>query len=770
MYNSYAEANSIVQSAAHLSLGATIVAPPNSTEHTLSQEVHNSTEHYSFPGEPAPATSKPEEKFDSFNVQHNSGPDQGFIQRQREPNHPQLDYNQPRQEHNNPQLTDNPTSSRDAWADQGHFPLILGEISLKSIPARGGSRVLLSGVNFREGVEIVFECPKLGKNIEARVVKPRVLKSTEMDIITPNLLDWWVAANKERPCKQLELSVSLTCAGQRSEEDINTSFEMFAFDDSESELLHIIVELHRQQILASIKSSGSLDPETERTARQRTLTLLQLKRPETVSKAEHLALSVIYMLCDGRDQITAEGMDVIKSTTDDGHEMLHLAVIQGQTTLVREIARHMLGWFQHHPITSDSEVFVKNRNGETGLDFAKALGQNEIEQVLRETLEEANEFKKSILKTLPQPPTPPISNQSGLGAGNAESPHMYASSPIPAHALDRPLPPTPPTAPSQELGYGPNRTTSYFSVPPSGNSMVESPNQYPYPPAQSILAAHEPPHIVYENSSSYTNTIDPVRMPSPGQQYPPYSQHNIPPPLHSDPSSAYGANPHNIPPPRENSLPIPRPTGSPQGEQPSTLQLQTTAAPPLPPRHKVTRVNRPKQFTIPSPDAPQMQGHSPSIPHAHAQSPYQQDQYQPVLVAPPPLPVPFHQPMPMPTHQYPALLPMPMHQPPPSMHQSPPSMHQSPPSMHQSPSSMHQPPTSMHQPPTSMPTHHHPSHMPVYQPPAPIPTYQPPSPMPSHQYPSSIPMPMPSQQYQPMVHNQDPYGSNPDDHIKVHVG
>ncbi|KAF9996462.1 hypothetical protein BGZ79_009797 [Entomortierella chlamydospora] len=739
MNDSYAEANSIVQSAAHLSLDATVVTIPNSTEHSLSREVDNNTEHRSFSGELAPAACKPDEKLDNFDVQLSPSPGQGSIERQNEPNHPQLDHSQSRQEHNNPQLTDNHhTSSRDAWADQGHFPLILGEISLKSIPVRGGSRVVLSGVNFREGVEVVFECPKLGKGIEARVVKPRVLKSTEMDIITPNLLDWWVASNKEQPCKQLELSVSLTCAGERSEEDINTSFEMFAFDDSESELLQIIVELHRQQILTSIKSSGSLDSETERTARQRTMTLLQLERPESVSKTEHLALSVIYMLCDGRDQISSEGMDLIKATTDDGHEMLHLAVIQGQITLVREIARHSLCWFQNRPIISDSEVFVKNCNGETGIDFAKALGQSEIEQVLRETLEEANEFKKSILKALPQPPTPPISIHSGPGAGNAESPHMYTSSPIPSHALDRPLPPTPPSAPPQELRYSPNRTTSYFSVPPSGNSMVESPNQYPYPPAQSI---HASPHAVYENPSPYTNSNDPIRMPSPGQHYPPYNQHNIPPPLHYDPSSAYGANPHNISPPQENSMPIPRPTGSPQGEQPSPPQSQTTVAPPLPPRHKVTRVNRPKQFTIPAPDVPQTQGQPPPTSHTHAQSPHQQrDQYPPVLAAPPPLPVPLPQPMPMPAHQYPALLPMPTHQPPPSVHQ----------------------------PPSSMPMHHHPSHMPVY-PPVPISTYQPPSPMPSHQYPGSIPMPAPSQQYQPTVPNQDSYGSKPDDHIKVYV-
>ena len=81
-----------------------------------------------------------------------------------------------------------------------------------------------------EGVEVVFECPQLHELVEAKVVRPRVLKSTEMEFITPNLLEWWAIANSVRPCKELSLSVTLICAGAKHDEDADTTFEMLAVE------------------------------------------------------------------------------------------------------------------------------------------------------------------------------------------------------------------------------------------------------------------------------------------------------------------------------------------------------------------------------------------------------------------------------------------------------------------------------------------------------------------------------------------------------------
>lgn len=94
--------------------------------------------------------------------------------------------------------------------------------------------------------------------------------------------------------------------------------------------------------------------------------MLKLDQPPTVTRTEHLALGVIYMLCDGRDLISDEGMDIVRTVTQDGHDMLHLAVVLGLKTLVRELARHLLGTFQSCAITGESEVFTRDPNGLTG--------------------------------------------------------------------------------------------------------------------------------------------------------------------------------------------------------------------------------------------------------------------------------------------------------------------------------------------------------------------------------------------------------------------
>ncbi|KAG0290227.1 hypothetical protein BGZ96_006316 [Linnemannia gamsii] len=189
-----------------------------------------------------------------------------------------------------------------------------------------------------------------------------------MEFVVPNLLDWALSSTATTTTtlspKTLQLSVTLTCeGGVNDSSDPIVDFDMVAVEDSETELLHTIIGLHRQLIHTSLTTE--LDIETERTARQRTLALLNLDQPATVTRSEHLALGVIYMLCDGRDLITDEGMDIVRAVTQDGHDMLHLAVVLGLKTLVRELARHLLGTFQSCAITSESDVFTRDPNGFT---------------------------------------------------------------------------------------------------------------------------------------------------------------------------------------------------------------------------------------------------------------------------------------------------------------------------------------------------------------------------------------------------------------------
>ncbi|KAF9437098.1 hypothetical protein BGZ76_002014 [Entomortierella beljakovae] len=678
--------NSIAQGAANLSLDPKSSEPPNSSGTTRFQDsgyIDGHSHNYNSNND-QPTRRNPHESHDAF------GGQEYYPQRL---NNPQLEYSRPHQEYNNPQTTTvegSTNQKQDAWADQGHFPLLLGQVSCKSISVRGGSRIHLTGVHFRDGVEVVFECPKLKKYTGTRVVTPKVLKSTEMEFITPNFMDWWAVANNDHPCKELDLSVSLTCAGERDEED-NTAFEMSAQEDSEAELLRLITLLYRQQLQVSVKAG--IDSEADRNARQRTQVLLNLERPDSVSESEHIALSVIYMLCDGEDRISEDGLKIFKSLTADGHDILHLAVIQGLPTLAREIARHLLSWFQVNHVTWESEVFVKNLNGESALDFAKSLGHSEIEKALQETLTAANEYKKSVLKALPQPPL----NHGGypvVTTENTDVPPRFTTSPTPNNPYGRPLPPTP----FQDSGSEPHRTTSYFSTTSSNNSHI-------VPQAQYSMSSESLPQT---SASMYP----PASNDASNVQAHPYS-----PSLHSSSS------------PMINSMPIPHPTGNQQGDQSPDRPLpdtpQSNAPPLLPPRHKVTRVNRPKQFTIPSPENSQTQAQSPSMPNPQIPTTYQAPSHpppppisqqhtpnNPMIVQPAPLPAPppgpYHQPMP--THQYPVHSPMPMHQ----------------------------------QLPTSMPMHHS----------AQVPLHHPPPNMPLYQYPGSM-----MQQY-PIPQAYETYGAS----------
>ncbi|KAI1306761.1 hypothetical protein EDD11_004659 [Mortierella claussenii] len=454
---------------------------------------------------------------DSLHIQHPSHPhpkQQHPYQQQQlhhEPNNPQLilHHQHPFQDLNDSELNGATQPPRDAWAHQGHFPLTMSEISHQTIPVRGGCRVILSGVNFREGVEVMFECPQLKNRVEAKVITPRVLKSTEMEITTPCLLDWWAMANSIFPRKELVLSVSLLCAGSKDEEDMDTTFEMVTVEDSETELLHIIINLHRQLVQTSL--SSALDPEAEKAARQRTLTLLDLEQPPSVSRSEHLALGVIYMLCDAGDQISSKGMSIIRAKTFDGHDMLHLAVLQGQTTLVREIARHLLAWFQTHAITAESELFTRDSNGHTALDFARVLGRSEIEHVLAGTLEAAQEFKKNVLRASPRPiPSVPAASRPLSIA----SLHPSPMAPVAEQVLNRPLPPTPLCTPFHEPGNG-----AYFPIAASSEGTMKSQELARVPSrtvVSSAIAQHSSPQrvqtAIMEDGSGSPKILQPASL------------------------------------------------------------------------------------------------------------------------------------------------------------------------------------------------------------------------------------------------------------------
>ncbi|OAQ32544.1 hypothetical protein K457DRAFT_135097 [Linnemannia elongata AG-77] len=414
----------------------------------------------------------------------------------------------------------------DAWAEHGHFPLSLDSVSRRTVSARGGSTILLIGENFRAGVQVVIACSSLGESriLEPKVVTPRVLKSTEMEFIVPNLLDWASSstANSTNSSsttltpKALQLSVTLTCeGGEKVSSDPIIAFDMVAVEDSETELLHTIIGLHRQLIHASL--TAELNVDTERTARQRTLALLNLDKPPTVTRTEHLALGVIYMLCDGRDVISDEGMDIVRTVTQDGHDMLHLAVVLGLKTLVRELARHLLGTFQSCAITSESEVFTRDPNGFTALDLATILGHEEIEKVLAATLQAAQDHKRTILgraaRPLPSIP-PPQSSPSGSRGSSPPKPSRSSTlngSPVPSATAsstlasetgDRPLPPTPMTSPYKDSPPETQGNPSFFPTMAGIDATLAHSPSLTEPivsTATSVTSAssdHHPPHRV----------------------------------------------------------------------------------------------------------------------------------------------------------------------------------------------------------------------------------------------------------------------------------
>ncbi|KAG0273139.1 hypothetical protein BGZ95_011036 [Linnemannia exigua] len=668
----------------------------------------------------------------------------------------------------------------DAWAEHGHFPLALNSVSRRTVPVRGGSTILLTGDNFRAGVQVVIACVSLGENstkIEYKIVTPRVLKSTEMEFVVPNLLDWWASSSTTTTTtiapKTLQLSVTLACAGgvKDTSDDPIITFDMVAIEDSETELLHTIIGLHRQLIYASLTAEPGT--ETERNTRQKTLALLNLDQPPTVTRSEHLALGVIYMLCDGRDLISDDGMDIVRCVTRDGHDMLHLAVVLGLKTLVRELARHLLGTFQSCAITSDNEVFTRDSNDLTALDFAKLLSHADIEEVLTATLQAAQDHKRTILgrtaRPLPsvplpqpssatQPPTPPKPSRSSTLNGSPVLSNS-ASSAITSGSVDRPLPPTPLTSPYKPSPPETRGNHSYFpsmagidatlmSQSPPLTETTTAPTAATtaehHPPqrvntAQAIIgegdnhtaqchggiivtkAEHDPiiypghsePHVVTHQFPAYQpqhhqhqhNQHQHTQwqqhqhqqpMPQP-HYYPPHHQPNQQQQQHEQPIltvvqhaptlpnmphlQAHGhhlntVRPELPTPPRANSVPIPRPINphlsnphpSPIIENPLLPILATSPAGtyrPLPtasfkapsslppPKHKVTRVNRPKTFVV-STSASETTPTTMPVPE-----PAPALQHRPMVIPPLlPDPTPHLHPLPQPhphphPHQYP---------------------------------------------------------------------------------------------------------------------
>ncbi|KAG0055579.1 hypothetical protein BGZ83_008190 [Gryganskiella cystojenkinii] len=292
-------------------------------------------------------------------------------------------------------------------------------------------------------------------------------------------MDWWALWTRTRPTlpsRSLDLTVRLICPGASLPSDLETPCGMVSSEDSEIDLLQGIT-------------------------RQRTLALLELDQPSSVTRSEHLALGVIYMLCDGQDRISTKGMELILTKLPNGgHDMLHLSVILGLTTLVREIARHLLNRYQsmfkdqhdHQPI--ELEVLSVDTNGLTALDFAVELGYYEIEQVLIATMEAANEHKDEYLSQLAAHPLP-------------KPPRNVL--------INRPLPPTPTGSPFVSTPEGSTEagsSVSYFPLSAGGDGVTIVSTPAPaqrIQTAQAIIGSIDDQHsqsTVVENASAYAHS------------------------------------------------------------------------------------------------------------------------------------------------------------------------------------------------------------------------------------------------------------------------
>lgn len=84
---------------------------------------------------------------------------------------------------------------------------------------------------------MVIACSSMGESsiLEPKIVTPRVLKSTEMEFVVPNLLDWALSSTSNTTTtlspKTLQLLVTLTCeGGVKDSSDPAIDFDMVAVE------------------------------------------------------------------------------------------------------------------------------------------------------------------------------------------------------------------------------------------------------------------------------------------------------------------------------------------------------------------------------------------------------------------------------------------------------------------------------------------------------------------------------------------------------------
>jgi len=304
------------------------------------------------------------------------------------------------------------------------------------------------------------------------------------------------------------------------------------------------------------------------------------------------------------------------------------------------------------------------------IDFAKTLGHQEIEQVLVSNSEAALDIR--ALQTSKRPlPTLPARKRTETVPDSAHavsSPHAIVP-PIPGPTLGRPLPPTPVSSPPNEIESDPHRPMSFY--PPvsgagtgKGDSLatIASASKQRIQTVQAIVEDHPVPdtsNLIYETPPPYSSEYPGATSSSEKQQhlhYPSTSQSYSP--------GSYSPNLHSIPPPQTST---PGPESGSQTPDTPFRPLPTTphqsAAPLPPPKHKVTPVNRPKQFTIPSqggerPEDPPTVS-SPSAPfggaplpimssHFHPAHSHSQPLYPPPSMPPPPMSMSMSMAPPMP--------------------------------------------------------------------------------------------------------------------------
>ncbi|KAF9165133.1 hypothetical protein DFQ26_000577 [Actinomortierella ambigua] len=365
---------------------------------------------------------------------------------------------------------------RDAWEDHsGDFPPRITSLSTKTVAIRGGQLVSITGENLRDG------------RTSLKVITPRIRTNTELEFESPCLLDWWQQANSNKPTSSLVFQVSLSCSGVVPDPDeLSSQVQVVGREDSEVDLLHAVVELHRQVLRNTIQTGSPADD--VRTLK-RTRTLLELDPPADVSKTEHLALGVLYMLCDSHDQISAKSLHQIMTPfPNGGHDLLHLSTILGLSTLVREICRHLLN---HSDPESINAFYARDTNNMTGiqdilemtLDTAKELGKT-VSAYQATSISSNSGPKSNPARPLPKLPSKERPKHKATTMPIKLSPTMLhmalppgtPPSPVPAlpadaaavvhptaAALERPLPPTPPS-PTRVDGEG---ISNAFNVHPT---------------------------------------------------------------------------------------------------------------------------------------------------------------------------------------------------------------------------------------------------------------------------------------------------------------